>query len=584
MPAYRLQQNDLRIVSLREREELLEQLGRKIDSCTEVKSTFRNKAKKFLADVGIWSIAEIDYQVRVEYEIYLKKEISPQATRQYVRGFDQIKRHFVREQMRTLKGQRDALMGLENQIIFLPYHPEQEIADQFERFVSVECLVWDFRKEAPKVLKKQIFDVLHYMLRQHMSTMDRSKRLAALKRFYEFCVYKQVPDIEYLEQKQIDDFKASIPQGRDLEYAMYILDQSRKIIFLEADEINWNANIWYLERFHFEKTRTNPTNPVKTISFIEIEDKENRKYMQQYMKYCLGVTHLTLGVLQREFTQVRNFMAWIEKEEPQNICCVTEDIMKRYFRHIDKSDIKEGSYNQIVISILHFFDYLKVRGFIRKVPFCEQYYLKKVVLKHHDRSVGDDVYAEILGKLRLFPEDLRLMFLHLWGIGLRASEVCSLKGDAYYIQGRDAWIQIYQIKIQNYKRIPIPWALYKLMDVYLKKNKIGPDEYIFQNKKGGAYCYTTFRARMLKYCGENNIAGGEYLFKSHDYRHTVATMYYDNGVSIQSVRDYLGHDYEEMTRQYIDYMPKKISKANEEYFSQKENSLAAGIKRCKRGK
>ncbi|EKC71517.1 hypothetical protein LEA_07220, partial [human gut metagenome] len=28
----------------------------------------------------------------------------------------------------------------------------------------------------------------------------------------------------------------------------------------------------------------------------------------------------------------------------------------------------------------------------------------------------------------------------------------------------------------------------------------------------------------------------------------------------------LGHDYEEMTRQYVDFMPKKIEKANEEYF------------------
>ena len=74
------------------------------------------------------------------------------------------------------------------------------------------------------------------------------------------------------------------------------------------------------------------------------------------------------------------------------------------------------------------------------------------------------------------------------------------------------------------------------------------------------------------------------MFKSHDYRHTVATMYYDNDVSIQSVRDYLGHDNEEMTKQYIDYMPQKISKANEEYFKQEENVLASGIKRCKRGK
>ena len=51
------------------------------------------------------------------------------------------------------------------------------------------------------------------------------------------------------------------------------------------------------------------------------------------------------------------------------------------------------------------------------------------------------------------------------------------------------------------------------------------------------------------------------MFKSHDYRHTIATYFYDTGVSLQSIRDYLGHDYEEMTEQYIDYMPKKIEKS-----------------------
>ena len=122
------------------------------------------------------------------------------------------------------------------------------------------------------------------------------------------------------------------------------------------------------------------------------------------------------------------------------------------------------------------------------------------------------------------------------------------------------------------------------MEVYLEKYRISRDDYIFQNKKGGAYSYSSFRYRMLKYCEKNQIGNGEYLFKSHDYRHHVATMYYDNEVSIQSVRDYLGHDYEEMTRQYIDYMPQKISRANEEYFKQEEYGLASGIKRCKRGK
>ena len=34
----------------------------------------------------------------------------------------------------------------------------------------------------------------------------------------------------------------------------------------------------------------------------------------------------------------------------------------------------------------------------------------------------------------------------------------------------------------------------------------------------------------------------------------------------------------------VDFMPKKISAANQEFFKKGENSLASGIKKCKRGK
>ncbi|MDE6945716.1 MAG: tyrosine-type recombinase/integrase [Anaeroplasmataceae bacterium] len=583
MAAFRLQR-ELQVITTDEREHLLEQLGREIDCCVEVQSTYRRKVKNFLAERGIWHIAEIDIKVRVDYQNYLKKDISEAARCIYMTAFDRIKRHSVREQVKTLKGKKDALADLDKQIIFLPYHPDQEIADQFVKFIKVDNLIWDFSQKAPVVMKRQIFDVLHFMLRQHMKVSDRSSNLSALKRLYEFCIKEQVQDIESIEQKQVNKFQDSIQYKREREYAMRILDQCRKILFIDADEIHWNANIWYLERFHFEKARTNPTSPVKTFSFFEIEDRNNRKHLQQYMKYCLGVTHLTIGVIRSEFTHVRNFLVWLEKMEPQDVRRITEDTIKRYFKYRDQPDIQEETFNRMIISILHFFDYLRVRGMIEKVPFCEKYYLKKTVSKHHDRSVETEIYTEILAKLQYFPEELRLMFLHLWGIGLRASEVCSLKGNAYYIQGRDAWIQVYQIKKKDYKRIPIPWAIYKLMEVYLEKYQIDPEDYIFQNKKGGAYYYASFRYRMQKWGEKIQVKNGEYLFKSHDYRHTVATMYYENGVSIQSVRDYLGHDYEEMTQQYIDYMPKKISRANEEYFEQEENGLASGIQRCKRGK
>ena len=160
-----------------------------------------------------------------------------------------------------------------------------------------------------------------------------------------------------------------------------------------------------------------------------------------------------------------------------------------------------------------------------------------------------------------------MILLHSMLLGLRISEVCCLKGNAYYWQGRDAWIQVYQIKMRTYKRIPIPEILYKIMKVYIKKYRIGAEDYIFQNQKGKAYHYSSFRWSMKKIFNENHELFQEYNFKSHDFRHTIATMFY-----------------EEMTQQYVDYMPKRISRANQELFAKEGSSLASGIKRCKRGK
>ena len=115
------------------------------------------------------------------------------------------------------------------------------------------------------------------------------------------------------------------------------------------------------------------------------------------------------------------------------------------------------------------------------------------------------------------------------------------------------------------------------MKVYIKKYDIGAEDYLFPNSKGGAFRYGTLRSQMLRYCEENQIHGGEYIFRSHDYRHSVATEFYDNGVPLSSVRDYHGHTYDEMTLQYIDHMPERVEKAAEAVFRNPENNLAAGL-------
>ena len=238
--------------------------------------------------------------------------------------------------------------------------------------------------------------------------------------------------------------------------------------------------------------------------------------------------------------------------------------------------------NRQILDITKFYEYLKIKKHIKAIPFHPEYYEQKVYPIHHDRSVDEDIYMEILHKLNLFPEELRLIFLHLWATGLRISEVCTLKGDAYYWDGEDAWIKVYQIKMKADKMIPVPFMLYEVMQQYIKKNHIHANDYVFQAEQGGAYRIGSFVKRFRTQCKKHKIADCEYVFKTHDYRHTLATQFYDDGVPIQTIRDYLGHVAEEMTKQYVDYMPKKIEKANDNYFDKPENNIALTITPKKR--
>ena len=101
-----------------------------------------------------------------------------------------------------------------------------------------------------------------------------------------------------------------------------------------------------------------------------------------------------------------------------------------YLKNLQNGAMGAKTFNTNVSGIQFFMKFLEVKGYIKKVPFYASYYLEKQIPVHHDRSVEEDVYMEIIQNLSQFPEHLRMMFLHLWCVGLRISEVCTLKGDA----------------------------------------------------------------------------------------------------------------------------------------------------------
>ena len=106
------------------------------------------------------------------------------------------------------------------------------------------------------------------------------------------------------------------------------------------------------------------------------------------------------------------------------------------------------------------------------------------------------------------------------------------------------------------------------------RNKNG--EYLFKNKKGGAFNGQTFSNQMIRECKARGIACGDYIFRAHDYRHNLATFNVRKWGFYTRVRDYLGHSSENMTKQYIDFMPERIVSAEDKYFSKNQSFKLKG--------
>lgn len=539
-----------------------------INEYKEIRACFWNKVVYYLMICGVHRLEDINYSIRASFQEYLTKAQTPRIE-ETLKVLDWLKLHSI-EKINKMQSLRKFKLSFREEAVFLGYHPDYQTAMNFYYLRDKEELVFDFSLQAPLLMKRQIFAMLNHALERDLNRKNRRELyIVPLKKFYLYCVEHKIEDIEELEYEDILGFRNSMDGhvGTKTDIYMQIVDNIRKFLFLNATKTNWKANVWYMERFCFKGDRMNPAAQVEAMHFYLVRNKENRRLLQEYMKYCIGVSSKAISTLRSEYYNIYSFLQYCDKHAIKAVELTAEEF-NDYVKCFEEDNNQATTDNLKVIDLGRFYRFLMTKGYVDAIPFTISYHLKSEVLMHHDRSVPEDTQMKLLAHLKYFPENLRLMYLNLWCLGLRVNEVCCIKGNAYFWKGEDAWIKVHQYKMKTDKIIPIPEYLYRLMTRYIEKMHIQPDEFVFKSAKGRAYDAGTFCVQMKEWCKKYNITCGDYIFRSHDYRHTVGTNMYDNDVSIQAIRDYLGHKEEDMTKQYLDYLPKKIDQANEEYFKE----------------
>lgn len=541
-----------------------------IEECDLVYPVHKSKIFKFCKAFGISDISKASYKERTQYEEYLNS-FGVKRPNSYLLAFDRVVIwHRKKKSLDVAKA--PALRYIEDDIVYLVYEVRKDKIDVLYDMRGGNYFVWDFSKKYPKKYKKQIADVVASIIESIEEKCDlRQKRrlLISLNFLYDFLPKQGIYDLMRIDRACEKRFEMYLTESyRCLRVcAKVIINLCRKVSFLESAEINWYANVWYMDRFTFDEARVNESDKIETLSFLDIENTENKKTVQNYVKYLVGLTDMSLSTIRSIKYRLEEFVISIGRKSLYDVSAYDID---EYIKEREEKGNKKQFIDRKLVIINNFYKYLLSYERIDRIPFQIDYYIStKFQTTHNDRAVEEKFIYLILENLKFCDSKLRLMFLVQLCTGRRISEVCQIKASSVRKDSGDYWICFYQPKMHEDIMVPIPAKLYDLLKKYIKENKMGNADYVFQAENGSAYNSGLYQRKMAEFVELIGICEDEYDFKSHDFRHTIATHLYDNGVSIQVIRDFLGHKTDEMTKQYIDFIPREIEKKSRVLFEEK---------------
>ena len=237
-------------ISNAEREQLIEGLERELDEYYEQKCG-KGSLETYLIQNEIWHLSEINYQVRVGYQKYLREYYVDSTVRNYLLGIDRVKLRLIIENAQTLKGKWNARNHPEllHDILFLRYHHNPAIAKRYEYTTDISKLVWDFRVKGSDICKQQILTVLEDIVQQKITMKECTRHLNGLKSVYEFCMQEQIADILHrssstkLKTMGTRTIKRNV-QNRSLERVRNIFSAMQKIFHGTLLSGTWKDYIW----------------------------------------------------------------------------------------------------------------------------------------------------------------------------------------------------------------------------------------------------------------------------------------------------------------------------------------------------
>ena len=274
------------------------------------------------------------------------------------------------------------------------------------------------------------------------------------------------------------------------------------------------------------------------------------------------------GATQQKFlTGIRELLGWLEANGIGDVSGVDSEVIGHYKTYLETRPnyVRGGGLSAATItSRLYicslFFSSLIAQGKIRKDPMSGLFYEGPVTRRENLLSVQDikTIYAKAET-----AKDTALLSL-LYGCGLRLGEAIGL--DVGDVNLRTGFLYVRPSKNGQSRTVPLSGRVKEGLQSYLYKER---GRYAAQRYQTAAFMLNscgrrmqagTYRKRLRYLLARSGITGA---VSCHHLRHAIATHLLESGMTLEQVKDFLGHRKITTTQAYIhistEYLKQKIS-------------------------
>jgi integrase/recombinase XerD len=279
---------------------------------------------------------------------------------------------------------------------------------------------------------------------------------------------------------------------------------------------------------------------------------------ENYHQHLTIIGHSAQGALVK-YRYLLKFLIYLESEGIQSLNEVQPHHLTAYYQKI-KTETNRKTLCNMMHSIELFYMFLQDTGQIIKNPFST---LKFTYPKqYHERTVLTQAeIKQLYETCRNFTE--RALLSLAYGCGLRVSEIVSLNVED--IKLREQILIVKRGKGNKRRVIPLSNKVKEDLYNYFYHERpitlaLGETALIFDSKGGRMKKYTY--NRVLKNLVERaeNEAIKQKQISMHTLRHSIATHLLEQGMSIEQVREFLGHAEIETTEIYTHISQTQLNK------------------------